>query len=172
MRSSTPTRLTAVVVIALSGACASHPESGAPSDAPDPERLCEGRWGYPAESVTASGAREALEALGWLSGDEIQLVPLDERPRLVNSRQVQRLLMEEYPPDLRAEGVSGSTVFDLLVSGEGKVALSEVRRPATRRAFDLAAAPVLNRMVFSPITHDGCRLPFMTQMLITFETFE
>ena len=74
-----------------------------------------------------------------------------------------------YPPDLRAAGVQGSTLFEFVVdaTGHADVATVQILRPAAPQ-FLQAALDDLPNLRFQPLQVQGCPAPVLVQMPFNF----
>lgn len=164
-------------VLALASAgCAAGPAGGDR----DPLSLpaCETAVVAVAESDVQEHSLEALQGLvrelEWFPLDASPaLVPVPARPRLQNTRELARAMTELFPSDLRERRVGGTVRFHVLLDEEGRVARSRLALGARYPAFNAAGARALERMVFDPVVHGGCRLPvFIPDLPLTFEVAE
>ncbi|HKK92017.1 MAG TPA: TonB family protein [Longimicrobiales bacterium] len=103
---------------------------------------------------------------------EIRFIPYDTPPALANSREVQRLLEETYPPLLKESGIGGEVIVWLYISEDGEVLQSQVREdpPGTSgyEPLDAAALEVADAMVFEPAMNRDERTAVWVQIPITF----
>ncbi|HEV2734322.1 MAG TPA: energy transducer TonB, partial [Longimicrobiaceae bacterium] len=90
------------------------------------------------------------------------------KPRLLNTREVQGVLQELYPPLLRDAGVTGQTHVKFVIDARGRVdPASVVTVSATHSAFAEASLEVVSRMRFSPARVEGREVPVLVQIPIT-----
>ena len=143
---------------------------------PLPERL-EARKEPAREARTLESLRlapdSAPEAAPAPPPDE-PVTPLEEAvyelPELVNREEVNELLDQVYPPELREAGVSGEVSVRLLVGRDGTVQPGTVAvQEATDPAFVRAALPVVDRMRFRPATIGGMPVSVWVSVPILFE---
>jgi len=76
-------------------------------------------------------------------------IPLSRFPKLLNRREILKLLKKHYPPQERQLGTEGAVVVDLHLSAEGMVLGMEVIESAGL-SFDEVARKVSLKMRFSP----------------------
>jgi TonB family protein len=81
-----------------------------------------------------------------------------EAPRLLNTSEVVRMLMANYPPLLRDAGVGGSVVVWYYISEQGQVQRTQVGVPSGHRALDELAVSIAASMRFSPRVVEGARM--------------
>lgn len=79
-----------------------------------------------------------------------QFIPYDTPPRLKNGREIERLLVSEYPPILRKAGLGGTVVMWLYLNISGTVERTLVKETSGNRLLDAAAERVATRMDFEP----------------------
>lgn len=77
-------------------------------------------------------------------------IPRDVDPRLKNGPEIQKLLEELYPPELKSARIGGTVVLWLFVDAQGTVEKTLVQRSSGYLAFDEAAASVARNMAFVP----------------------
>ena len=77
-------------------------------------------------------------------------IPRDVEPRLLNGRDIQRLLQRLYPSMLREAGISGQVTLWVFVDEAGRAAKSQVQNSSGYPAFDNAAQQIVDQMEFSP----------------------
>jgi protein TonB len=77
-------------------------------------------------------------------------------PRLLNGDVVTQTIEQEYPPELRAQGVGGVVRLRLLVGTDGVPRESRVLEGSGLPSLDQAATRVASVIRFEPATgHDG-----------------
>ena len=89
-------------------------------------------------------------------------------PVLVNAAQVVRALDREYPPQLRAAGITGTAEVRVLVSVEGVPADVQAEH-ASHPAFASAAVQAMQAARFRPARHEGRPVPFTLRMPVLFQ---
>lgn len=82
--------------------------------------------------------------------DRPSFIPRDVDPRLKNGGEIQQLLRELYPPQLKSARIGGSVVLWLFVDARGAVERTVVQRSSGYLAFDETAARVARNMEFAP----------------------
>ena len=88
--------------------------------------------------------------------DQPRYIPRATEPVLQNSEQVRGLLADEFPAELRAQGVSGSVTLWLFVDENGRVTRSRVKDASEHREFDETASRIAVQLRFEPArTRDG-----------------
>jgi protein TonB len=81
---------------------------------------------------------------------ESGLTPLTVRPVLTNADEVSRLVMQEYPAELRDVGIGGAPVVWVHVGRTGAVDATLIFQTSGYEALDQAALDVARAMVFTP----------------------
>ena len=79
----------------------------------------------------------------------------DEEPRLLNAAEIQKLLAQNYPSQLRLNGLSGSVVLFLFVDASGRVTQVKPRNPSPHSEFNQAAERIARAMSFQPAEVEG-----------------
>lgn len=98
-----------------------------------------------------------------------QYTPMTVRPELKNAPDVQRALIENYPPALRDAGVGGMPVLWFLIPGEGGVPTKLlVSKSSGHASLDTAALKVARIMEFSGAEHRGKPVPVWVEIPIVF----
>ena len=93
------------------------------------------------------------------------------RPVLVNAQEVVRALDQQYPPQLRAAGITGSASLRILVSAEG-VPTDVQAVEATNPEFGAAAVRAMQRARFRPARHEGTAVAFSLMLPVLFQLDE
>lgn len=131
-----------------------------------------------ADGVVAADPRLATQGLlaplpstlvdeGWIPAVTAVVEP--ELPAvLANAPQVERLLAEVQRRDLLDRRLTGGAQLLVLVDADGAVVHRRLERPSPQGPINVAAAEVVEGMVFLPAVHDGCRLPWVTLLPISF----
>ena len=91
-------------------------------------------------------------------------------PKMLNTRQVQHALENNYPAILRDSGVGGRVVLWLLIDENGRVADAEVKEGSGHEMFDKAAVKVGEMMRFSPAMNQNTRVKVWVALPIVFKT--
>lgn len=73
-------------------------------------------------------------------------------PRLVNGDEVAEAIRREYPPYLRAQGVSGTVRLQLLVGTDGMPGEVRILQSSGNDELDQAATRVASLLRFEPAT--------------------
>lgn len=103
--------------------------------------------------------------------------PFSVRAELVNTLDVQRALVREYPAELRDRQIGGTVVLDVLIDESGNVVRTLVAEPTDQRpttgssglpALDQAALNVARNMRFTPAKNDDVVVPVWVQFPISF----
>jgi TonB family protein len=76
--------------------------------------------------------------------------PMTVRPQLQNAIDVQRALVQAYPPVLRDAGISGTPVVWFFIDDSGSVVRTMLSKSSGYPALDEAALRVAQQMRFSP----------------------
>lgn len=79
-----------------------------------------------------------------------RFIPHDTPPLLVNAPEIQAILHDAYPPELREAGVQGVVLLWLYVDERGHVERLQLRRSSGHAAFDSLAQEVGARMKYRP----------------------
>lgn len=81
--------------------------------------------------------------------------PYTKKPELANRADVVRALVQNYPPDLRAQGLGGTVQVWLFLNQEGVVERAQVKQGSNAPQLDEAALRVARMMLFSPAENRG-----------------
>jgi TonB family protein len=92
----------------------------------------------------------------------------DVPPALQNRDDLPPLLDSLYPPDLKAQGVSGRVELWLHIDVEGKVAHQQLKTSSGTDAFDEAASELVQQMRFKPATNLGTVTDVWVSQWVTF----
>jgi TonB family protein len=93
------------------------------------------------------------------------------RPVLANAQEVVRALDQQYPPQLRAAGITGSASLRILVSAEG-VPTDVQAVEATNPEFGAAAVRAMQAARFRPARHEGTAVAFSLIIPVLFQLDE
>ena len=107
------------------------------------------------EDAMPEAAAESAPSTEVSDAAEPEYSDSDVPPVLINADEVRDLLQEEYPANLKAEGVGGRVVLWLRVDQVGAVAESRVQESSGYEALDEAAQLVALGMQFSPAENKG-----------------
>ena len=91
-------------------------------------------------------------------------------PRLLNSEEVTRALVRNYPAFLRDAGVGGDVLIWLLIDENGRVIDTDVRESSGHAALDKAAMEVGEVMRFSPASNRDQRVKVWVSVPVKFRT--
>ena len=91
-------------------------------------------------------------------------------PELINERDVQRALEQEYPPILRDAGIGGTVNLHVLIDEEGLVQRTLVAQTSGLTSLDEAALRVANVFRFTPALNLDKIVPVWIAIPITFQT--
>lgn len=89
------------------------------------------------------------------------------KPRLLNGRQVQRLLQNGYPPLLRDAGITGGVQVQIVVGETGAVAEARAVE-SSRPEFAAPAEQAIRQARFAPATRDGRRVAVRVLVPVAF----
>ena len=95
--------------------------------------------------------------------------PMTVRPQLLNSEEIQRVLMREYPAVLRDAGIGGAPVLWLYIGTDGTVQRTQVQETSGFEALDQAAANVASVMRFTPAQNRDQTVAVWVQIPIRFQ---
>lgn len=98
-----------------------------------------------------------------------RFIPYDTPPRLLNTREVERLLMRTYPPTLREAAVGGVVLLWIYVDAGGRVERSLVKESSGYAELDRAAERVAESMRFSPALNRDAATAVWVQQRVVFE---
>ena len=82
-------------------------------------------------------------------------VAYDTPPVLENGSEIQQILMEAYPSELKKAGIGGRVEMWLYVDLSGAVANHQLKTTSGNEALDRAAAEVVQQMRFRPARNRG-----------------
>ena len=163
-------KLATLAVLARAGIPASAVAQDAPSISSD--SACAGMVG-----LVASTPREREEITAAVTALNQGATPVlteitarSAKPRLLNGHDIARLLERNYPPDLRARGISGEVTLLMQVNESGDVGQLFVLKRSPEIEFAKAAISVVTAMRFTPPRHRGCAIPAWVLMPIVFQT--
>ncbi len=87
---------------------------------------------------------------GAAPSDVPSYIPRDTEPRLLNSREMLRLLLRRYPKTLREAGIGGTVVLWVYVEEDGTPGRTQVQASSGYEALDRTAEEIASEMRFSP----------------------
>ena len=130
---------------------------------------CTGRsWRVSPECMAArdplAAERESESADTSRAPEEVVADP----PRLLNVEEFSRAMRREYPPDLRALGIGGTTLVHALITEEGCVAVELVRRSSSSTALDSAALRVVRGARFAPARRGDQKVALWIEVPVIF----
>jgi TonB family protein len=100
-----------------------------------------------------------------------ELDAVDEPPRIRNEAELERLVRESIPPELRGDGISGSVTLRVRVLPDGRVDPASVRVTAsTHEAMNEPLIRLGQRLVLTPALADGRPVAAWTNLPIRFST--
>lgn len=121
--------------------------------------LVDGEWRSVRSTLLAEG--------DGADGGAVAVERVDEKPRLANTGEIQRLLRRFYPPVLREEGISGQVLLRFVINTEGRVEPASVRLVgSTHDAFGKATTRVVDRLRFRPASIEGRRVRVLVSLPI------
>lgn len=92
--------------------------------------------------------------------------------KLLNAADVQRALVDRYPPALRDAGVGGTVTVRVLVDTAGRVTRTQLTSSSGRAALDAAALQVIAVARFQPMQKDGRAVEAWIEFPLVFSTDE
>ncbi len=113
----------------------------------------------------AANRQDSTEA----NPDQPGFTPMTVRPQLLNSEEVQRVLIREYPSVLRDAGIGGAPVLWLYIGQNGEVERTQVQETSGFDALDQAAANVASVMRFTPAQNRDQTVAVWVQIPIRFQ---
>lgn len=125
---------------------------------------------------TAGGVSKGIEggiAQNMAEKEEVGTGPIDvalaeEKPKLQNAAEVQRLLQRLYPPLLRDAGITGTATIKFVVNAQGRVDPGSVSVvSSTHEAFGEASTKVGEKLRFKPAKVGGRAVPVLVTMPVT-----
>jgi TonB family protein len=135
--------------------------------APSPDAAEESEAGFEVElPPELSSAREPVQNLSAAP----TFTPYTERPDIINREAVILLLEEEYPPELRTQGIGGTVMVWTFIDEGGGVEKVQLDRSSGHEALDEAALRVVEQVEFTPALKDGEPVPVWISFPITFTT--
>lgn len=99
---------------------------------------------------------------------EPHFTPYTTRPSVSNRDEVQRLLIQSYPPALRDAGVGGTVVAWVLVDARGNVMSTRLKQTSGHPALDAAGLKAAEHMKFTPADHNGMPVNVWIQLPVSF----
>lgn len=100
---------------------------------------------------------------------EPAFTPYTQPPEVQNRDEVRASLHREYPDDLRAAGVGGTTVVYFFVNRDGEVENARTARSSGHEALDAAALRVAQAFRFTPARNGDRRVPVWIQIPLIFQ---
>jgi periplasmic protein TonB len=91
-------------------------------------------------------------------------------PKLLNSNEVTRALVRNYPAFLRDAGVGGDVLIWLLIDENGRVIETDIKESSGHAALDQAALQVGEVMRFSPASNRDQRVKVWVSVPVKFRT--
>ena len=125
---------------------------------PDNSQLFDEPGPLPAPPATGADAASRIDAF----------MPRDVDPVLRNTRHVQRLLEQSYPPTLRDAGVGGEVRVWFYIDGSGVVRETRLSASSGYDALDRAALAIADEMEFGPALLRGRAVPVWVAIPIVF----
>ncbi len=169
---SWPRQLLLCLMLPL-GACASRrgPASVASRTAcENPHAIVVGT-GQPLTRDGLTALRDSLVRSDLLApSDSAQPVASRVAPELLNRSSVERLLVANYPRDLRVPGSKSIVLVALLIDADGHVAKTRVAQSSGEPRLDTGAVHVVQAMTFAPALYEGCRVRAGVKLPIVFAT--
>ncbi|NIR46095.1 MAG: energy transducer TonB [Gemmatimonadetes bacterium] len=101
-------------------------------------------------------------------GDQPVFTPMEVRPELKNSREIQRLLDRLYPKMLKDAGIGGTVQVYVFIDTEGNVQNAQVNESSGYEALDQAALEAAYQLRFSPALNRDKKVPVWISQNITF----
>jgi TonB family protein len=130
-------------------------------------------WFEPGTAGTAGESPARSGAMGGGDGDAPTrdgFAIVKTLPRLLNSDEVTRALVRNYPAFLRDAGVGGDVLIWLLIDENGRVIDTDVRESSGHAALDKAAMEVGEVMRFSPASNRDQRVKVWVSVPVKFRT--
>lgn len=107
--------------------------------------------------------REGLE-------QEPEFTPFTVAPEVRNRTEIQRVLEEAYPEELRNAGIGGTTVVHFFIDETGRVGNTVVDQASGHAALDEAALEVARQFEFTPAENRGEAVPVWISIPIVFQS--
>jgi protein TonB len=108
------------------------------------------------------------EGEGELS-DQPVFTPFEVAPQVTNASEVQRALMQNYPPLLRDAGIGGTVNVWFFIDENGRVQESQVNQSSGHPQLDQAALDVAEVYRFTPAKNREEPVPVWVSIPIRFE---
>ena len=102
--------------------------------------------------------------------DAPAFTPMTIRPRLINEKEVQTVLAQEYPAALRDAGIGGTVEVWLFIDATGKVDNTIINKGSGNAELDEAARKVAAAMKFTPAQNREQIVPVWVSIPVTFRT--
>ncbi len=102
--------------------------------------------------------------------DSAQPVASRVAPELLNRSNIERLLVANYPRELRVPGTKSVVLVGLLIDANGHVAKTRVAQSSGIVQLDSGALNVVRAMTFAPALYEGCRVRAGVKLPIVFAT--
>jgi TonB family protein len=96
--------------------------------------------------------------------------PFTVPPRLLNVSEVQTLLEQRYPSDLRASGVGGTVDMSFFLEDDGSILSLQVRDGSGVEALDRAAVEIASAMRFTPAMNRDEAVRVWISLPVTFRS--
>jgi len=127
-----------------------------------------GTAGGTAEGTETGKAQNMANKEEPKEGAPIDVALAEEKPKLTNAAEVQRLLQRLYPPLLRDAGITGQAMIKFVVGADGKVDPSSVSVVSTTHdAFGEASTKIGEKLKFKPAKVGGRSVAVLVTMPIT-----
>ncbi|MFW6089610.1 MAG: TonB family protein [Gemmatimonadota bacterium] len=94
----------------------------------------------------------------------------DRPPRIENASHVQRLMLSEYPLEMRQAGVAGTVMLELYVREDGRPRDIRVVEPLAALSLQAVALEIAAAMRFDPARRDGEKVEQLVRFPIQFTT--
>jgi periplasmic protein TonB len=95
-------------------------------------------------------------------------VPMTVRPRLLNTAEVEQVLVKTYPSTLRDAGIGGTPILWFLIDEDGRVLQTRLHTSSGFTTLDEAAVRVAEVMRFSPALNRDRRVKVWVEIPIVF----
>jgi TonB family protein len=95
--------------------------------------------------------------------------PMTAAPQLLNRADIEKALIDHYPPLLRDAGIGGAPTVHLFINEDGAVRRTLISRSSGYAALDTAALHVARKMSFEPAQNRDRIVPVWVEIPIVFK---
>jgi TonB family protein len=171
-----PAWVTIPITFSSNGGAAAPVTMSSERVANDPPRERSAEVGIPPtaselrERLAEIGATPPVAAPGHNIADQPVFTPMTQRPRILNTAEVERALTSNYPAILRNAGIGGTVEVWFFVDEDGSVLKRQLNKSSGYDQLDQAALRVADTIRMSPARNRDAEVPVWVSIPITFSS--